>query len=243
MADDNALDLPICALCGGVAARCPCPSIDLGIMPDGPWKGLALRVCHPSTPVDVYCDGSGTTDDKACGSGLVFMRRDFVLFEASVSLGLGTNNVAEASAIKIALELLREAYSDKVLARIHSDSQWALTASSLDCTWDLKNGPAKDIAMAARALLAKMPRVTLHKVKGHSGVPGNERADELANLARNRPLKPPMGNKKGSIESHGNEESSPTVGGDRDERRRDHLASTRGPRDGRREEPSREGHR
>lgn len=191
MADDNALDLPLCALCGGVAARCPCPSIDLGIMPDGPWKGLALRVCHPSTPVDVYCDGSGTTEDKSCGCGLVFMRDKFVLFEAAVSLGCGTNNVAEAAGLRIALELLREAYSPNVLARVHSDSEWALTASAPDCQWKLKDSPAKDQALAARALRAVMPRVTFHKVKGHSGVPGNERADELANIARLRPIKTP----------------------------------------------------
>jgi ribonuclease HI len=188
MSDDNMLALPVCALCGGVAARCPCPSVDLGIMPDGPYKGYALRVCSPTTPVDVFCDGSGTTGDKPCGAGIVFERDGFVLFESAVSLGLGTNNVAEVGAIGIALALLQEAYSKQVLARIHTDSQWALDASAPDCTWKLQDGPAQRFALRVRQLRAEMPRVTFHKVKGHSGVPGNERADELANIARLRPI-------------------------------------------------------
>ena len=188
MSDDNALALPLCALCNGVASRCRCPSIELGVKIGGPWHGYAERVCHPSTPVDVYADGSGTTDDKPCGAGVVVQRDGFVLWEAAISLGNGTNNLAEAAAIRLSLEMLTREYSSHVLARIYSDSQWALMACSVDCDWKLKPSPAVSEALTARALLAKMPRVTLVKIAGHSGIAGNERADKLANIARCRQL-------------------------------------------------------
>jgi ribonuclease HI len=188
MSDDNVLALPLCAMCGGVAARCRCPNIELGVHVGGMWHGYAAHVCAPGAPIDVYADGSGTTDDNPCGAGIVAQRADFIIWEAAIALGNGTNNNAEAAAIRLALETLSREYSDKVHACIYSDSQWALTACSVDCNWKLKPGEAVSHALRARALLQKMPRVSLHKIKGHAGVRGNERADELANIARRRQI-------------------------------------------------------
>lgn len=188
MSDDNALALPICAMCGGVAARCSCPSMDLGVNLGGPWHGYAAHVCAPGTPIDLYADGSGTTEDKPSGAGIVAQRQGFVIWEAAISLGNGTNNFAEAAAIRLSLELLAREYSVRALASIYTDSQWALSACSVDCDWNLKPSAAVSEALAARALLEKMPRVTLVKIAGHSGIAGNERADELANIARRRQL-------------------------------------------------------
>lgn len=191
--------IPLCAVCGDPAPSCDCYSNLL-------WRhdateGRADTLVSPDEPWHAYTDGSGTVAGNACGCGVVIVRKGIVVAEASVAVSRGTNNFAEVSAIGIALRLLAaicESLSsgrsvEALRAVVHSDSQWALEASSPTTTWRLKekekDGSPKRSTIAARAaqeLRRQFSRVSYEWIEGHAGHKYNERADELAGLARRR---------------------------------------------------------
>lgn len=177
------LDLPTCAYCAGVAARCACPSVEVGVRADG----SALRACAADTPLEAWTDGSGNTSDRPGGAGVVFVRADVILAEVSEGIPLASNNTAEVWAIGRALQLVGETWGWRVRLRLCSDSEWALGATAPGSHWhvDRKNLSGR-AALKARALAEKHERLELHHVKGHSGLVFNERADELAGMARKR---------------------------------------------------------
>ncbi|MFO0561151.1 MAG: RNase H family protein [Polyangiales bacterium] len=177
------LDLPRCAFCAGVAARCACPSVELGIGRDG----YAAHACAPDTPVEAWTDGSGNTADRPGGAGVVIARGGVVLAEWSEGIDRASNNSAEVWAIGRALQLVQESWGSNVRLVVFSDSQWAIGAIDPHCTWRLDASKrSSGLAIAARKRAAAMSRLTFQFVKGHTGLPFNERADELAGDARKR---------------------------------------------------------
>lgn len=199
MIDLTRSSIPLCAVCGDPAPSCDCYSNLL-------WREDATAdradtMVAPDEPWHAYTDGSGTVAGKACGCGVVIVRKGIVVAEASVAVSRGTNNFAEVSAIGIALRLLVaicESLSSgrsvqALRAIVHSDSQWALEASSPVTTWRLKTkekdgSPKRSTiaALAAQELRRQFTRVSYEWIAGHSGHQYNERADELAGLARRR---------------------------------------------------------
>jgi ribonuclease HI len=128
-------------------------------------------------PIMVFTDGACTGNPGPMGIGVVLLdgaeRR-----ELSEYLGQGTNNIAELTAILRGLQL---AARDRTVI-VHSDSAYAL--GLLGKGWKAKAN--RELVTELRALAGEFGDLRLVKVAGHSGVPENERCDELARLAITR---------------------------------------------------------
>lgn len=122
--------------------------------------------------VIAYADGACSGNPGPAGIGVVVVRGGKVR-ELSRYLGMGTNNIAELTAIEAVLEEVGDA---TVPIRIYSDSQYAIGVLTKD--WNAKAN--KELVERVRAALARIPDVDLRYVPGHSGVVLNERADALA---------------------------------------------------------------
>lgn len=123
----------------------------------------------------VYTDGACTGNPGPAGLGVVVLG-DSGRKELSEYLGAGTNNIAELTAIERALDMT-EGRSEPV--RIHTDSQYAIGV--LTKGWKAKAN--RELIEGIREKLKDRSRVSIQYVPGHSGVPLNERADELAREA------------------------------------------------------------
>jgi ribonuclease HI len=128
----------------------------------------------PADAIIVYTDGACTGNPGPMGIGAVIVdgkqRR-----EVSEYLGEGTNNIAELTAIERALQLCPH---DRTVI-VHSDSAYAL--GLLGKNWKAKANV--ELVARLRKLAAQFKDVRWVKVLGHSGVPENERCDELATSA------------------------------------------------------------
>lgn len=138
---------------------------------------LALIKSQPEGTTIGYTDGGAKGNPGPAGSGVVLELPDGRRVEASQSLGHGTNNIAELSAIGLALDL-----ADK--ADLPKDAPIVLfTDSSYTHGVLVKNWKAKantKLIMGLRERLSSRPGVTIEWVAGHVGTPGNEAADLLA---------------------------------------------------------------
>jgi ribonuclease HI len=126
----------------------------------------------PTDAVIAYADGACSGNPGPAGVGVVVidgkMRRELSRF-----LGEGTNNIAELTAIELALETI-EARDRPV--RVYTDSQYAIGV--LTKGWKAKAN--QELVARVRKRVAMFKDLALHYVRGHSGIPLNERADELA---------------------------------------------------------------
>lgn len=135
-----------------------------------------------------YTDGSGTVAERPCGAGVCVYRGAEVILEASRHLGLGTNNHAELSAIRVALAITDAPELRELELVIRSDSEYAIGAVTRASETEAHRPNARLISLVRRAMRGR--RVRVEWVRGHSGVEGNERADKLAGLARLRSPRP-----------------------------------------------------
>jgi ribonuclease HI len=142
-------------------------------------KGAAKGAARAPAPVPegatvAYTDGACSGNPGPAGLGVVVLCEGGRI-ERFEYLGPATNNVAELTAILRAIEELEGGKP----AVIHTDSQYAIGV--VQKGWKAK----KNIELVAelKTALADHGRCTLVYVKGHAGIPLNERADELARLA------------------------------------------------------------
>lgn len=177
----RACNRPLCDACAHPLGgdRDHCPDCHAAAAPPGAPDGALVA----------YVDGSGTTAERPCGAGVVIYDGPEVVIEAARHLGPGTNNHAELSAIRVALYLTSGPEHRERLLIVRSDSTYAIGAAGGDGPIDPHTTNGKLIAVVRRALVGR--RVRFEHVKGHTGVAGNERADELAN--RGRLGKSPLG--------------------------------------------------
>ncbi|MCP4446512.1 MAG: ribonuclease HI [Myxococcales bacterium] len=139
-------------------------------------KGPALT----KDAIIIYTDGACSRNPGPAGIGAVIVNGDDRK-EISEFLGTGTNNIAELTAIGRALELVPEADRQRMVV-VHTDSSYSIGV--LDKGWKAKANT--ELIMGIRAQIKEFGALQFVKVKGHAGIPENERCDELATTAVSR---------------------------------------------------------
>ena len=129
----------------------------------------------PPGVIVIYTDGASSGNPGPAGIGALLLFGGHEK-ELSESIGIATNNVAELTAIKRALEELKRT---DLPVEIHTDSSYCIGV--LTKGW--KPNMNSELIHGIRALMNRFDRLRLIKTKGHSGIPGNERADSLATAA------------------------------------------------------------
>lgn len=125
--------------------------------------------------VQLWTDGACSGNPGPAGLGVRYEYGTEVR-ELSEYLGEATNNVAELSAILRGLEMVEDTATP---VDVMTDSEYCLGLLGLG--WKAKANQA--LVESLRARYQRFSDVLLVKVKGHAGVEGNERADELARTA------------------------------------------------------------
>lgn len=131
-------------------------------------------------PIIVYTDGAASPNPGPCGIGIVILDRG-ERREISEYLGEGTNNIAELTAVLRGLEAIAPGERARPVL-LHTDSEYSIGVLSLG--WKAKKNV--ELIGELRSLMGSFPRLRLVKVPAHSGVPENERCDQLAYAAVTR---------------------------------------------------------
>ena len=143
-------------------------------------RKAAAKAAHEKAPpppagqVIAYADGACTGNPGPAGLG-VYIINGQKRIELSEYLGEGTNNIAELTAILRAIEKAPEGTP----MTVYTDSQYAIGV--LQKGWKAKAN--QELVAKVKHSLAARKNTRLEYVPGHSGVSGNERADQLAREA------------------------------------------------------------
>ncbi len=129
----------------------------------------------PAGAWTVYADGACSGNPGPAGLGIVLVAPDGKMHDGYEYLGTATNNVAELTAILRAAEIVPNGEP----AVVHTDSQYAIGV--LTKGWKAKAN--QELVASVKTALSGRKDWRLVYVPGHSGVPLNERADELAREA------------------------------------------------------------
>jgi len=125
--------------------------------------------------IRIYADGASSGNPGPSGIGVLLRYREHEK-EISRNIGLGTNNIAELEAIRAGL---LEVKNPDLPVKVYTDSGYAYGLLTLG--WKAKKN--MEIVSDIRNLMKRFKNLTFIKVKGHSGIEGNERADKLATSA------------------------------------------------------------
>lgn len=147
-------------------------TVGAGVTPKS--TGYAPTKAEPGEVI-AYADGACSGNPGPSGIGVVLLTSESRR-ELSEYLGHGTNNTAELTAILRAAEAFPD--GSKVL-KVFTDSSYSIGV--LAKGWKAKANVA--LVASVKVALAKLPSFELHHVRGHRGVPLNERADALAVVA------------------------------------------------------------
>jgi ribonuclease HI len=150
----------------------------------------APRRATSGSAIEVWTDGACSGNPGPMGIGIVVVdRASSERKEHGEYLGIGTNNIAELTAIGRGLEIAGGIVKKEDAAhaahrpiKVFTDSAYSIGVLSKG--WKAKAN--QELVAQLRRQLAALPDVEMVKVAGHAGVPENERCDELATEAAAR---------------------------------------------------------
>lgn len=130
--------------------------------------------------ITIYTDGSSRGNPGPGGYGVVMKFREHRK-EISEGFRKTTNNRMELLAVIIGLEAIKKPNAP---VKIYSDSKYVVDAVEKGWLWnwikkDFKGKKNADLWLRF-AEVYKLHRVSFQWVKGHAGIPENERCDQLA---------------------------------------------------------------
>ena len=130
--------------------------------------------------ITMYTDGASRGNPGRGGYGTILIYKQHRK-ELSAGYRMTTNNRMELLAVIVGLEAIKKPGSE---VKIFSDSQYVVHAVNRGWiwTWERKQYKGrKNIDLWQRFVLNyKKHDITFEWIKGHSGIPENERCDELA---------------------------------------------------------------
>ncbi|MDX2020464.1 MAG: RNase H family protein [Deltaproteobacteria bacterium] len=129
--------------------------------------------------IAIWTDGACTGNPGPMGIGMVVITPGKRI-ERGEYLGLGTNNIAELTAISRGVEMAMKLGVDpQAPMAVHTDSSYCIGVLSQG--WKAKANA--ELIGEIREMLRHHPNLRFVKVEGHAGIPENERCDELARNA------------------------------------------------------------
>lgn len=123
--------------------------------------------------VHLYTDGACQNNPGPAGAGVLMIYKN-IEKRISKFLGPATNNIAELTAIKIALEAVTDKSKSLV---VYTDSQYAIGVLS-NPTWNPKKNV--ELIQDIKKLMTPFKKIDFQWVKGHSNNTENEITDKLA---------------------------------------------------------------
>lgn len=124
-----------------------------------------------------FCDGSCIPNPGNSTIGIHIVENNKTLKQLSLSLGPGTNNIAELNAVKFSLMILLELNLGDEINKIFTDSLY-----SIKILTDNKWKPKKNIELIneIKGLIKKFKDLNIDYVPGHKGEVFNEIVHSLA---------------------------------------------------------------
>lgn len=123
-----------------------------------------------------FTDGACKFNPGPMGIGIVIIKDGKVVNQISHHIGHGTNNIAELTAIKVALSILENETIPIVLS---TDSQY-----SINVLTRFKAKTNVELILSIKQMMLNYkPGIMLKYVPGHSKIHYNEMADSLATSA------------------------------------------------------------
>lgn len=157
----------------------PGPIVEFEAGEPAPVKPKAgAQPAAPENAIHVWTDGACSGNPGPCGIGVVVIDGADQK-EISEYLGEGTNNIAELTAILRGLETVADRKRPVV---VYSDSAYSI--GLLTQAWKAKAN--KELVEELRGLTRQFGDLRFVKVAAHSGIPLNERVDQLATGAVSR---------------------------------------------------------
>ena len=133
------------------------------------------QIIEEKNVIHIYTDGAAKNNPGDAGIG-IYLKYNEKIKKISKYIGIATNNIAELTAIKEALLSIK---NKNIPIKIYTDSVYSIGV--LVYNWKAKEN--KDLIFDIKKNMLGFKKIEFIKVKGHSGIAGNEVADKLASFA------------------------------------------------------------